>query len=60
VLALAMHCAQTLLADRPETDDAMQSVLPATAGRRGPVPVLLLCKNANEEAALRRHDTRDP
>lgn len=42
VLALAMHCARSLLADRSETDEAMPSVLPATAGRRGPVPVLLL------------------
>jgi hypothetical protein len=52
VLALAMHCAQNLLADRPETDDAMQSVLPSSAGRRGPVPVLLQAGNAREEAAL--------
>lgn len=50
VLALAMHCAQSLLADRSETDEAMQSVLPVTAGRRGPVPVLLLAGNAREEA----------
>lgn len=52
VLALAMHCAQSLLADRPETEDAMQSVLPATAGRRGPAPVLLLAGSAREEARL--------
>lgn len=52
VLALAMHCAQSLLADRPETDEAMQSVLPATAGRRGPVPLLLLAGNVHEEAQL--------
>ncbi len=50
VLALAMHCAQGLLADRPETQDAVQSVLPTSAGRRGPVPVLVLAKNAREEA----------
>lgn len=50
VLTLAMHCAQSLLADRAETDDAMQSVLPVTAGRRGPVPVLLLTGNSREEA----------
>lgn len=52
VLALAMHCAQELLADRPETDDAVQSVLPASAGRRGPVPVLLRAQHAREEAEL--------
>ena len=52
VLALAMHCAQGLLADRAETDDVMQSVLPASAGRRGPVPVLLLARHAREEAEL--------
>lgn len=52
VLAVAMHCAQGLLADRPETDDAVQSVLPASAGRRGPVPVLLRARHAREEAEL--------
>ena len=49
VLALAMHCARNLLVDREETDEAMESVLPVTAGRRGPVPVLLLAGNAREE-----------
>ncbi len=52
VLALAMHCAKSLLSDRAETDDAVQSVLPATAGRRGPVPVLIVAKDAREEAEL--------
>lgn len=52
VLALAMHCAQGLLADRAETDDAVQSVLPASAGRRGPLPVLLRAHHAREEAEL--------
>jgi superfamily I DNA/RNA helicase len=52
VLALAMHCARSLLADRTETDEAMPSVLPATAGRRGPVPVLLLAAQPREEAEL--------
>ncbi|MDZ4281689.1 MAG: 3'-5' exonuclease [Hydrogenophaga sp.] len=52
VLALAMHCAQSLLSDRAETEDAVQSVLPATAGRSGPVPVLMLARNAREEAEL--------
>lgn len=52
VLALAMHCADSLLADKPETDDAMQTVRPAPAGRRGPLPVLLEARNAVEEAEL--------
>lgn len=50
VLTLAMHCAQSLLSDRAETDETMQSVLPVTAGRHGPVPVLLVAGNAREEA----------
>jgi len=50
VLALAMHCAQGLLADRPETEDALPTVMPTSAGRRGPVPVLLLAHHAHEEA----------
>ncbi len=52
VLALAMHCAQSLLADKPETEDSMQTVQPATAGRRGPMPLLLEAGNAREEAEL--------
>ncbi|MDP1655892.1 MAG: 3'-5' exonuclease [Hylemonella sp.] len=52
VLALAMHCADSLLADKPETDDAMQTVRPASAGRRGPMPLLLETRNAQEEAEL--------
>lgn len=50
VLALAMHCAQGLLADRPATDDQMQAVQPFSAGRRGPLPVLLQAANVREEA----------
>ncbi|MEX1166039.1 MAG: 3'-5' exonuclease [Hydrogenophaga sp.] len=52
VLALAMHCAHNLLADRVETDEAMQSVLPSSAGRRGPVPVLIRATSALDEAEL--------
>lgn len=52
VLALAMQCAQGLLADREASDAAMPSVLPATAGRRGPVPVLLRATNPREEAEM--------
>lgn len=52
VLALAMHCAQSLLADKPETEYSMQTVQPTTAGRRGPMPLLLEAGNAREEAEL--------
>ncbi len=52
VLALAMQCAQNLLAYQPETEEAMQTVEPATAGRHGPVPQLLQATNARLEAAL--------
>ncbi|MDF1481368.1 DEAD/DEAH box helicase [Extensimonas sp. H3M7-6] len=52
VLALAMHCAQGLLADRPATDDQMQAVQPSSAGRRGPLPVLLQAPNVRAEAEL--------
>ena len=52
VLALAMHCAQSLLTDRPETEDAVQTVQPATAGRRGAMPILLEAANGRQEAEL--------
>lgn len=52
VLTLAMHCADSLLAERPETEEAMQTVQPATAGRRGPMPMLLEAANAQAEAEL--------
>jgi hypothetical protein len=52
VLALAMQCAQSLLADKPETEDTMQTVQPATAGRRGAMPLLLEAANGRQEADL--------
>lgn len=59
VLALAMQCAQRLLAGRDpeagaeaEDDDAMRLVQPATAGRRGPMPVLVRAADAADEAQL--------
>lgn len=52
VLALAMHCAQSLLADKPETEESMQTVQPTTAGRRGPMPLLLEAANGLQEAEL--------
>ena len=50
VLTLAMHCAQSLLHERAESDEHMQTVQPATAGRRGPVPVLIRAETAQQEA----------
>ncbi len=52
VLALAMQCAQALLTAKAETDEEMQTVRPASAGRRGPLPVLLEATNARQEADL--------
>jgi len=52
VLALAMQCAASLVAERPETEDAVQTVQPSTAGRRGPLPVLIEAANPAEEAEL--------
>jgi superfamily I DNA/RNA helicase len=52
VLALAMQCAANLVAERPESEDAVQTVHPATAGRRGPLPVLIEAANPAEEAEL--------
>jgi Nuclease-related domain/UvrD-like helicase C-terminal domain/AAA domain len=62
VLALAVQCAQHLLLEEggPPTDatrlqadnadDHLQRVSPASAGRRGPLPVLLQARDAQEEA----------
>lgn len=57
VLALAVHCARSLLegeeGDGADAGDGrMQHVHPASAGRRGPLPVLLEGRNSREEAAL--------
>ena len=41
ILHLAMLCARQLLDEADETDTQMQRVHPASAGRRGPLPVLL-------------------
>jgi Nuclease-related domain/AAA domain/UvrD-like helicase C-terminal domain len=52
VLALAMQCAQQLLqGDGSELDDNTPPlVMPASAGRRGPLPVLMRGAHALEEA----------
>jgi hypothetical protein len=52
VLALAMHCAQGLLAEKIDPDTDMQTVKPLTAGRRGELPVLIEAANGKQEAAL--------
>ncbi len=56
VMALAVHCAQQLLtrsgAEQPPSEDELPLVTPATAGRRGPMPLLLQGQSAQEEAAL--------
>ena len=52
ILTLAMHCAQGLLEARGETDEEPPLVAPTTAGRRGPIPVLLQARSGREEAQL--------
>ncbi len=61
VLALAVHCAAALLQgadgeggarNDDDGDDALRLVAPASAGRHGPLPVLLRTRHAGEEAAL--------
>ncbi|MGM9487750.1 DEAD/DEAH box helicase [Ideonella sp. YS5] len=55
VLAVAVQCAQGLLAGGSETMDdegAIPLVQPATAGRRGPMPVFVQGRNEHEEAEL--------
>ncbi|MHB1198164.1 MAG: 3'-5' exonuclease [Polaromonas sp.] len=52
VLALAMQCAQGLLTEKAQTEDEVQTVRPASAGRRGPLPVLLEASSARQEAGL--------
>jgi hypothetical protein len=54
VLALAMHCAQSLLQGdgSPRGEDELPLVQPASAGRHGALPVLIEARHAGEEAAL--------
>ncbi len=52
VLSLAMSCADALLNDVAEADAEVQTVMPQTAGRRGPLPVLIEAGNARQEADL--------
>ena len=56
VLALAVHCAQSLLADEgasePRDEDQVPLVQPASAGRRGRLPLLLHARSEDDEAEL--------
>ena len=54
VMALAVQCAHSLLQGDGlvHGDDEMQLVQPASAGRRGPLPVLMLARDAQQEAEL--------
>ena len=56
VLALAVHCAQSLLADEgasePRDEDQVPLVQPASAGRRGRLPLLLHARSGDDEAEL--------
>ncbi|MBS0448030.1 MAG: NERD domain-containing protein [Proteobacteria bacterium] len=50
VLALAVHCAQSLLESEQGAADEWQPVLPSTAGRHGPMPVLVEARDERAEA----------
>ena len=52
VLALSVHCAEKLLDDRGGGEGEIQTVHPSSAGRRGPLPVLVEAGSNNEEAEL--------
>jgi hypothetical protein len=53
VLALAVHCAQALLEGAPSGDDqTVQTIHPDSAGRRGPLPVLIEARSEQEECEL--------
>jgi superfamily I DNA/RNA helicase len=50
VLSLAVACARHLLAGAEGSDDEVPLVAPASAGRRGPLPVLGRAANPRDEA----------
>ena len=55
ILALATTCARSLLQRDDEAagdDDTLPLVQPASAGRRGPMPILINARDAREEAEL--------
>jgi type I restriction enzyme R subunit len=51
-LSLAVQCAEGLLDGGEEVDGDVQTVRPATAGRRGPLPVLIESQTEQKEAEL--------
>lgn len=51
VLALALHCARQLL-QAGDADSDISPVQPASAGRRGPLPVLIEARSEAEQAEL--------
>jgi hypothetical protein len=51
ILALATHCAQQLLQAADDSSELL-TVCPASAGRRGQLPVLIEARSAREEAEL--------
>lgn len=52
VLSVARAFAEDLLNERQEDDDGMPLVSPESAGRRGPIPVLIRAHNPKNEATL--------
>ena len=52
ILSVALHCAHGLFDQRAAVDGEAPVVSPSTAGRRGPMPVLVRAKSESEQAAL--------
>jgi len=52
ILSVALHCAHGLFNERTVVDGEAPIVAPSTAGRRGPMPVLVRATSETEEAAL--------
>ncbi len=52
VLALAMQCAKGLLQPEAGRPDEVQTVAPDSAGRHGPMPVLIVARSERDEAEL--------
>lgn len=52
VLATAKSFAQEIISEQESDDDHVPLVAPESAGRRGPMPELLSCRNSWDEAAI--------
>ena len=52
ILSVALHCAHGLFNERTAVDGEAPIVAPSSAGRRGPMPVLVRATSDTEEAAL--------